>query len=141
LVIGDIDRADKTLQEFAIEIRDFIKTPEFDVSEKMVEAYTDGNQAEFDKSAQRSVLNNIFPLNIIKELRKVKVKASTNKKKPEIIEDFAGESEQRYPDYTNASLEHRQTDYTNAASNQEPAQPVVGISEEQKKKELDDFLS
>jgi len=81
LLSGDVDKAEKKLQDFAIEIRDFIKSPEFDVSEKMIEASIDGNQEKFDNAAQRMIVNNIYPMIIIKELRSIKVKAAPPTKK------------------------------------------------------------
>jgi len=102
LIMGDVDKAEKKLQDFAIEIRDFIKSPEFDVSEKMIEAYIDGNQDKYDASAQRMIINNIYPMIIIKELRSLKVKAVPGKKNViNIFEDndnplrTAGNREQR----------------------------------------------
>lgn len=47
-----------------ISIRDFIKAAEFDVAEKMIEAYNEGNQEAFNTTVARTVFNNIFPLNV-----------------------------------------------------------------------------
>jgi len=56
-------------------IRDFIKSPEFDVSEKMIEASIDGNQEKFDNAAQRMIVNNIYPMIVFysscSELKKI----------------------------------------------------------------------
>jgi tetratricopeptide (TPR) repeat protein len=133
LIVGDVDKAEKRLQDFVVEITDFIKRPELDVSEKMIEAYTSGNQGEFDKNSQRSVVNNIYPLNIIKELRAVKVKARVGKKKVIEIDDAIPinrnipNSDNEYPNYANAG------------ENQGPTE-TTEITEEQRRKALDDFL-
>jgi len=149
LVMGDIDRAEKRLQEFALDIKDFIRTPEFDVSDKMIEAYNDGNQAAFDKIAQRGVLNSVFPLNILKELRKVKVKANVAKKKVMDIMDLNNDYQApviKSNDYQAPAIQNtgnlgnfgnlfpeEQTEANNNVS-----QPAV--TEEQRQKALDDML-
>jgi len=141
VVVGDLEKAEKRLQDFSIDIRDFIKTSEFDVSEKMIEAYNEGNQENFDKTVARTVFNNIFPLHIIKDLRKVKVQMKMKKaikKKSLHLED--DEQIQVQPAYENFNNDDTtQQDVTNYSSKLEEPEPAV--NEEQRQKELDDFMS
>jgi tetratricopeptide (TPR) repeat protein len=140
IIIGDLDRAEKRLQDFIVEITDFIKRPELDVSEKMIEAYTSGNQPEFDKNAQRSVINNIFPLNIIKELRSVKVKARVGKKKVIEIDDIPvyknpQNLSELFPSIVNQGGEKSENQGSQPTTNEN-----TQVTEDQRQKALDDFL-
>jgi len=141
VIVGDLEKAEKKLQDFSIDIRDFIKTAEFDVCEKMIEAYNDGNQANFDQTVARTVFNNIFPLHIIKDLRKVKVqmkmKKTIKKKSLHLEDDEPTQTSQAV--YQNFNDETKQEDVTDYSSRIEPNEPV--IDEDQRKKELDDFMS
>jgi len=143
VILGDLEKAEKKLQNFSIDIRDFIKAAEFDVAEKMIEAYNEGNQEAFNTTVSRTVFNNIFPLDIIKELRKVKVQMQmkkTIKKKSLHLEDdepiIRNEPTNNYQTFNNDTS---QQDVTNYSSKIE--EPTEVIDEEQRKKELDDFMS
>jgi len=143
VVVGDLEKAEKRLQDFSIDIRDFIKTSEFDVSEKMIEAYNEGNQENFDKTVSRTVFNNIFPLHIIKDLRKVKVqmkmKKAIKKKSLHLEDDEQIQSQPAYENFNNDDT--TQQDVTNYTSKVEANEPEPAVNEEQRQKELDDFMS
>lgn len=42
-----------------------MKSAELEVAEKLVQAYIEGNQEAYNKQAQRVIVNNIFPVNVL----------------------------------------------------------------------------
>jgi len=88
LILGDIDKADNLLQHYMTQLRDFIKSNEVTAAEKLVDFYIDGNQKEFTLLTNKPVINSIFPINIVKNLRKVVVKACPSKRKVEELDDM-----------------------------------------------------
>jgi len=43
IIKDDLETAEKKLEEFASDVKGFIKTPEFECAEKMINAYINGD--------------------------------------------------------------------------------------------------
>lgn len=86
IIKDDLETAEKKLEEFASDVKGFIKTPEFECAEKMINAYINGDQQEFSKQAQRNIVNHVYPANIIKLLRNTKVNPRMDKKTVNLAE-------------------------------------------------------
>jgi len=132
LIVGDIDKADSRLQFFMTGINGFFKSNEVTAAEKLVDSYIDGNQQEFNTMATKPVVTALFPANIVKNLRKVIVKACPNKRKVQNLDDLMD---------TNIQISPTNDNSQGNPSGNIAESPKLPKTEEEKKKMLEDFIS
>jgi len=133
LIVGDIKSADAKLQQFMTSVGGFYKSNEVTAAEKMVDAYIDGNQQEFDSLITKPIITAIFPSNIVKCLRKVTVKASPHLRKVCNVDDILDMNMQVSSNTTADNFGQIEP------PPQIPSQ--IAKTEEEKKKMLEDFVS
>lgn len=75
LINNDIPLAEKLYQEYCGEIPGFIKSSESMAASNLIDYYQQGDQQAFDKMCLRPPISVIYPNNIVRKLRKLKVKA------------------------------------------------------------------